>query len=91
MEDDELSKFIEIMHETKAKGRKMDWNIPCISKNINIVYKHKVESLEGEKQLWLQEQETRKQTMDKMTIQILRLNNMVATNEFNRQNGNKFK
>jgi hypothetical protein len=47
--------------------------------------------LEGEKQLWLQEQETRKQTMDKMTIQILRLNNMVATNEFNRQNGNKFK
>ncbi len=29
--------------------------------------------------------------MDKMTIQILRLNNMVATNEFNRQNGNKFK
>jgi hypothetical protein len=29
--------------------------------------------------------------MDKMTIQIVQLNNMVATKEFNRQNGKKDK
>jgi hypothetical protein len=29
--------------------------------------------------------------MDEMTIQILQLNNMVATKEFNRQNGEKNK
>jgi len=47
--------------------------------------------LEKETQLWLHEQETRKQTMDKMKIQILQFNNMVATKEFNRQNGDKDK
>ncbi len=33
-----------------------------------IEYKHKVEGLEKERELWLQEQETRNQTMEKMMV-----------------------
>jgi hypothetical protein len=47
------------MHGIEAKGRKMDWNRPCISKKI-IEYKDEVEGLEREKQLWLHEYEIRK-------------------------------
>jgi hypothetical protein len=37
MEANGPSKVIKRMHGAEAKGRKMDWNKPCISKNINQV------------------------------------------------------
>ncbi len=41
-----------------------------------IEYKHKNEGLEREKELWLQEQETKNQTIERMTLQILHMKNM---------------
>jgi hypothetical protein len=37
MEAHALSRIIKGMHGVEAKGRKMDWNRRCISKNINII------------------------------------------------------
>jgi hypothetical protein len=36
-----------------------------------IEYKHKVEALEREKELWLQEQKIKNQTMEEIKVQIL--------------------
>jgi hypothetical protein len=37
-----------------------------------------LKGLEREKELWLQEQKTTNQTMEKITVQILQMKNMIA-------------
>ncbi len=53
-------------------------------------YKHK-KVLEREKELWLQEHETKTNIINKMFVQIIHMKSMVATKEFRRQKVEKKK
>jgi hypothetical protein len=45
-------------------------------------FKYKKEVLERKKELWLQNQETKRNIIDKMSINILQMKSMIARNEF---------
>ncbi len=75
----------------EPKKKKEAWN------DIDHAYKKalknisKIKGLERWKELWLQEHETRNQTMEKLTVQILQMKNMIAGEEFHRQKVEKDK
>ncbi len=50
-----------------------------------IKYKHKVEGLERERELWLQKHDIINQTMEKMIVQILQMKNMIAKKKLCKQ------
>ncbi len=81
-----LMEFLELKKECMELRQKEEaWTEANHAyKKALIKYKHKVEGFERKKQLWLQEQETRKQTIDKMTVQILQMNNVVAIEKFSK-------
>ncbi len=85
--------MLQLITENKElKKKKEEWNEADHAYQKTIIeYKHKVEVLGKEKQLWFQEQKTKNQTMEKMTIQILQMKNMVAKEELHRQNIKKVK
>ncbi len=49
-----------------------------------IKYKRKIEGLERQRELWLQEHDTKNQTMEKMMVQILQMKNMISREELHR-------
>ncbi len=78
-----MDNSIEIMLGIEKKEK--DWNETKKQyQKIMIDYKHKKEGLEREKELQLQEQETR-DTIENMYLQILQMKSMVAGEEFRQQ------
>jgi hypothetical protein len=54
----------------REEKKYMEWNITKISKKL-LEYKHKKEALERDKELWLMEQKTKTNTINKMFMQII--------------------
>jgi len=52
-------------------------------------FKYKKEVLERKKELWLQNQETKTNIIDKMSIHILQLKSMITREEFRQQKAKK--
>jgi hypothetical protein len=67
MEADGISKLKKECTELRQKEEAWIKGNHSYHKTL-IKYKHKVEGLEREKQLWLQELEIKKQTIDKMKV-----------------------
>ncbi len=78
--------MLQLTIENKELQKKKEaWN------DIDHAYKttlrniSKVEGLDMQKELWLQEHETKNQTMEKLTVQILQMKNMIIGEEFHKQ------
>ncbi len=78
-----MDNFIEGMSGVEEKKKAWNDDDHAYQKAL-IEYKHKIEGLERKRVLWLQEHDTRNQTMEKMMTQILQIKNMITRKEFYR-------
>lgn len=82
-----MVEWIELQKECQELKKKIEaWNDGdhACQKTL-IKYKHKVEGLERKREPWLQEHDIINQTMEKMTIQILQMKNMIAKEKLRKQ------